>query len=42
MNTGNYSVVVTNLAGSLTSSNAVLTVVTPPTLALQLWQGIRG
>jgi hypothetical protein len=35
-NTGNYSVVVTNLAGSVTSSNALLTVVFPPTLALQL------
>jgi hypothetical protein len=38
-NTGNYSVVVTNLAGSVTSSNAVLTVIVPPTLALQLWAG---
>ena len=38
-NTGNYSVVVTNLAGSVTSSNAFLTVIVPPTLALQLWAG---
>ena len=38
-NTGNYSVVVTNLAGSVTSSNALLTVIVPPTLALQLWAG---
>ena len=38
-NTGNYSVVVTNLAGSVTSSNALLTVIIPPTLALQLWAG---
>jgi hypothetical protein len=38
-NTGNYSVVVTNLAGSATSSNALLTVIVPPTLALQLWAG---
>jgi uncharacterized repeat protein (TIGR03803 family) len=38
-NTGNYSVVVTNLAGSATSSNAFLTVIVPPTLALQLWAG---
>ena len=38
-NTGNYSVVVTNLAGSVTSSNAFLTVVVPPTLALQLLAG---
>ena len=38
-NTGNYSVVVTNLAGSVTSSNALLTVLVPPTLALQLWAG---
>jgi len=37
--TGNYSVVVTNLAGSVTSSNAFLTVIIPPTLALQLWAG---
>ena len=36
-NTGNYSVVVTNSAGSVTSSNAFLTVIVPPTLALQLW-----
>ena len=38
-NTGNYSVVVTNLAGSVTSSNALLTVIVPPTLALELWAG---
>jgi uncharacterized repeat protein (TIGR03803 family) len=38
-NTGNYSVVVTNLAGSVTSSNALLTVLVQPTLALQLWAG---
>ena len=36
-NTGNYSVVVTNLAGSMTSSNAFLMVIVPPTLALELW-----
>ena len=38
-NTGNYSVVVTNLAGSVTSSNALLTVIIPPTLALQFLAG---
>jgi hypothetical protein len=38
-NTGNYSVVVTNPAGSMVSSNALLTVIVPPTLALQLWAG---
>jgi uncharacterized repeat protein (TIGR03803 family) len=38
-NTGNYSVVVTNLAGSVTSSNALLTVIVPPTLALQFLAG---
>jgi uncharacterized repeat protein (TIGR03803 family) len=38
-NTGDYCVVVTNLAGSAVSSNAFLTVVVPPTLALQLWAG---
>ena len=38
-NTGNYSVVVTNLAGTVTSSNAFLTVIVPPTLALQLLAG---
>ena len=38
-NTGNYSVVATNWAGSMTSSNAFLTVMAPPTLALQMWAG---
>jgi len=38
-NSGNYSVVVTNLAGSVTSSNALLTVLVPPSLALQLSSG---
>ena len=38
-NTGSYSVVVINSAGSVTSSNALLTVIIPPTLALQLWAG---
>ena len=38
-NSGYYSVVVTNLAGSVASSNALLTVVVPPTLGLQLWAG---
>jgi len=38
-NAGNYSVVVTNSAGSMTSSNAILTVIVPPSLALQLWAG---
>jgi hypothetical protein len=38
-NTGNYSVVVTNSASSVTSSNACLTVLVPPTLALQLSAG---
>jgi uncharacterized repeat protein (TIGR03803 family) len=38
-NTGKYSVVVTNLAGSATSSNALLTVIVPPTLALQFLAG---
>jgi uncharacterized repeat protein (TIGR03803 family) len=38
-NTGSYSVVVTNSAGSATSSGAFLTVTIPPTLALQLWAG---
>jgi len=37
--TGNYSVVVTNVAGSATSSNAWLTVIVPPTLGLQLSAG---
>ena len=38
-NTGNYSVVVTNLAGSVTSSNALLVVLVPPSLALQFAAG---
>jgi len=38
-NTGNYSVVVTNSAGSATSSNALLTVIFPPILALQFSAG---
>jgi uncharacterized repeat protein (TIGR03803 family) len=38
-NTGNYSVVITNSAGSVTSSNAFLTVIVPPTMALQLLAG---
>ena len=38
-NTGNYSVVVTNLVGSVTSSNALLTVLVPPTIALQFLAG---
>jgi uncharacterized repeat protein (TIGR03803 family) len=38
-NTGNYSVVVTNSAGSVTSSNGVLTVIVLPTLGLQLSAG---
>ena len=38
-NTGDYSVVVTNLTGSVTSSNAFLTVIVPPTLVLQLLAG---
>ena len=37
--TGNYSVMVTNLAGSATSSNALLTVLVPPSLALQFLAG---
>lgn len=36
---GNYSVVVTSLAGTVTSSNALLMVIVPPSLALQLWAG---
>src|SRR5439155_19305193 len=32
---GDYSVVVTNAAGSATSSNATLTVVTPPVIVIQ-------
>ena len=38
-NTGNYSVVITNSAGSVTSSNALLTVLIPPTMALKLLAG---
>lgn len=38
-NTGNYSVVVANLAGSATSSNALLVVLVPPWLALELADG---
>ncbi len=38
-NTGNYSVVITNSAGSVTSSNAFLTVVIPPTMSLKLLAG---
>ena len=38
-NTGNYSVVVTNLAGIATSSNAMLTVLIPPTLTLEIGAG---
>jgi hypothetical protein len=38
-NTGNYFVVVTNLAGSVTSSNALLVVLVPPTLTLQYVAG---
>ena len=37
--TGSYSVVVTNLAGSVTSFDALLTVIVPPMLALQLLAG---
>ena len=38
-NTGNYSVVITNLAGNVTSSNALLTVLVPPSVALQFLAG---
>jgi len=38
-NAGNYSVVVTNSSGSVTSSNALLTVIVPPTMALQFLAG---
>ena len=36
---GNYTVVLTNGYGSLTSSNALLTVIIVPTLDLQFWAG---
>ena len=36
-NNGNYSVAVTNVAGGVTSSNAVLKVIVPPKLALQFF-----
>jgi len=38
-NTGTYSAVITNLAGSITSSNAILTVIVPPTMTLQFLSG---
>jgi hypothetical protein len=38
-NAGNYSVVITNSAGSVTSSNALLTVIVPPTMVLQFLAG---
>ena len=38
-NTGKYSVVVTNSAGSVTSSNALLTVIIQPTVGLQFLAG---
>ena len=38
-NAGSYSVVVTNPAGSATSSNALLTVTIPPMLELEFWAG---
>jgi uncharacterized repeat protein (TIGR03803 family) len=38
-NAGSYSVIVTNSAGSAMSSNALLTLIIPPTLALQLSAG---
>jgi len=36
-NTGSYSVLVTNWAGSVTSYNALLTVIVPPKLTFQVW-----
>lgn len=38
-NTGNYSVSVTNSAGGVTSSNAVLTVIVPPVVSFQILAG---
>ena len=38
-NTGNYCVIVTNSAASVTSSNALLTVLVPPSLSLELSGG---
>jgi uncharacterized repeat protein (TIGR03803 family) len=38
-NTGNYSVVITNAAGSASSTNALLTVLIPPALTLKILAG---